>query len=57
MKTFNVIIRMGAGNYDARVRGADGNFVRFDLRAMEKKARSGFHREFMNAYRANRKAA
>lgn len=57
MSRANVIIRMGAANYDARVRGADGNFVRFDLRAMDKKQRSTFHREFMNAYRANRKAA
>lgn len=53
----NVIIRMGAANYDVRVRGTDGNFVRFDLRAMEKKQRSTFHREFMNAFRKSRQAA
>lgn len=52
----NVTIRMGAANYDVHVRGADGNMVRFDLRAMEKKARSNFHREFMNAYRKSRGA-
>jgi hypothetical protein len=48
----NVIIRMGAANYDCRVRGADGEFVRFDLRSMSKDQRRDFHREFMNTYRA-----
>jgi len=48
----NVIIRMGAANYDCRVRGADGQLVRFDLRAMDKEGRRNFHREFMNTYRA-----
>lgn len=57
MKSHNVIIRLGAANYDVRVRGADGEFVRFDLRAMDKKQRSNFHREFMNAYRQSRQAA
>lgn len=47
----NIIIRMGAGNYDVKVRGADGEFVRFDLRAMDKNQRRNFHREFMKAYR------
>lgn len=53
----NVIIRLGAGNYDVRVRDAAGQFVRFDLRAMTKDQRRNFHREFMNAYRQNRRAA
>jgi hypothetical protein len=55
MKT-NVIIRMGAGNYDVRVRGADGQLVRFDLRAMTKDQRRNFHREFMNAYQAEQES-
>lgn len=53
----NIVIRMTSGNWDARVRGADGNFVRFDFRKMDKKGRSTFHRELMNAFRANRPAA
>jgi hypothetical protein len=53
----NVIVRLGAANYDVRVRGADGALVRFDLRAMDKNQRRNFHREFMNAYRQNRKTA
>jgi hypothetical protein len=52
----NIIIRMGAANWDARVRSGD-TYVRFDFRAMDKKQRSEFHRELMNAYRAQRKAA
>lgn len=49
-----IIIRMGAPHWDARVRDANGNLVTFDFRKMEKKARSDFHREFMNAFRASR---
>jgi hypothetical protein len=52
----NIIIRMGATNWDARVRSASGDMVRFDLRAMEKKERSVFHRELMNAFRATQQA-
>jgi hypothetical protein len=37
----NIIIRMGATNWDARVRSASGDMVRFDLRAMEKKGALG----------------
>ncbi len=50
----NIIIRMGAANWDARVRDASGNLVRFNFRRMEKKERSVFHRELMNAFRASR---
>lgn len=50
----NIIIRMGAAHWDARVRGADGNFVHFNFRTMDKKQRSTFHRELMNAFRASR---
>jgi len=57
MTKANIIIRMTAGNWDARVRGADGSFVRFDFRKMDKKGRSTFHRELMNAFRANRPSA
>jgi len=52
----NIIIRMGAGNWDARVRDSKGNFVRFNFRKMDKKGRSTFHRELMNAFRASRSA-
>jgi hypothetical protein len=41
MKKHNIIIRMGAANWDAQVR-KDNTYVRSD-----------FHREFMNAYRAS----
>jgi hypothetical protein len=52
----NLIIRMGAANWDARVRKADGEFAHFNFRTMEKKERSTFHRELMNAFRASRKS-
>lgn len=54
MKKYNLIIRMGAAHWDARARGADGKFVHFNLRTMEKKHRSQFHRELMNAFRRER---
>jgi hypothetical protein len=47
---------MGAPYWDARVRQGD-TYVTFNLRAMDKKDRSNFHREFMNAYRASNKVA
>ena len=52
----NIIIRMGAAHWDARVRDSKGNFINFNFRSMEKKARSTFHRELMNAFRASRVA-
>jgi hypothetical protein len=52
MKKHNIIIRMGAANWDAQVR-KDNTYVRFDFRTMTKRERSDFHREFMNAYRAS----
>lgn len=55
MSNPNVVIRMGASNWDARVKTADGSYVRFDFRSMERKERSAFHREFMNAFRESRK--
>lgn len=51
----NVIIRMGAAHWDARVRKDDGTFAHFDFRAMERKDKSAFHREFMNAFRATQR--
>jgi hypothetical protein len=51
----NVIIRMGAAYWDARVRASDGSTVHFDFRSMESKERSAFHRELMNAFRATAK--
>ena len=49
----NVIIRMSAATWEAQVRTDAGDLVRFDLRAMDKRQRSDFHREFMNAFRAS----
>jgi hypothetical protein len=51
----NITIRMGAGNHDVLVKGADGKPVRFDLRTMKKAERSIFHRELMNAFRASQR--
>jgi hypothetical protein len=48
-----IIIRMGAAHWDARVRGADGKPVQYNFRTMDKKQRSDFHRELMNAFRAS----
>lgn len=50
----NVVIRMGAANWDATVRRPDGSLVNFNFRAMTKRQRSDFHRELMNAFRASR---
>lgn len=49
-----IIIRMGAAHWDARVQGPNGNVITFDFRTMDKRARSDFHRELMNAFRASR---
>lgn len=51
-----ITIRMGAPNWDVTV-NHNGTPIVFDYRKMDKKARSTFHREFMNAYRAGRAAA
>lgn len=51
----NIIIRMGASHWDAQVRGSDGKLVHFDFSKMTRRQRSDFHRELMNAFRANRK--
>lgn len=50
----NVIIRMGAPYWDARVRAADGKFVTFDLKRMEKTERRVFIRELTKAFRESR---
>jgi hypothetical protein len=52
MKKPNVTIRMGAAHWDAHVRTKEGS-AHFDFRSMDKKERSDFHREFMNAFRAS----
>lgn len=49
----NIIIRMGAAHWDAQVRGGDGSTVLLDFRKMDRRQRSDFHREFMNAFRAS----
>lgn len=56
MKKARIIIRMGAAHWDARVADKNGKIITFDFRKMEKKERSTFHREFMNAFRASRAA-
>ncbi len=56
MQKPNIIVRMGATHWDARVRKSDGEFVQFDFRSMTSKERSTFHRELMNAFRAQRAA-
>ena len=48
----SVIVRMGATRFTVDVRGVGT----FDLNRMEKKERSAFHRELMNAFRATRGA-
>jgi len=56
MKKPNLIIRMGAAYWDARVLiGNPDHYVRYDFRKMEKRQRSVWHREFMNAFRAARR--
>jgi hypothetical protein len=55
MRQPNVIIRMGANRHTIMVRspriGDPDHFVTFDMNAMDRKERSAFHREFMNAFR------
>lgn len=52
MKKSSIVIRMGAANWDAQVKDKEGNWVTFNIRKMDKRQRSDFHREFMNAFRA-----
>lgn len=52
----NITIRMGAAHWDCTVKGNDGSTLHFDFRKMDRKQRSDFHRELMNAYRAQRKS-
>ncbi len=42
---------MGAPHWDARVRGADGEFITFDLRSMTKHNRQTFTRTFVQEFR------
>lgn len=56
MKAYSIKIRMGAPHWDAHVKNGS-DMVRFDFRAMDKRQRSDFHRELMNAIRAQRTAA
>ena len=53
----NIIIRMGAAYYDARVRGADGNYTHFNLRKLDKKQQHVFRRELVKAFRIAKEAA
>jgi hypothetical protein len=54
----NIIIRLTAAHWDARVRLPETiggtPWAHFNFRNMDKKGRSTFHRELMNAFRANR---
>jgi hypothetical protein len=47
----NIIIHMGASVWTAKVRGADGKFVEFNLRAMDGKQQHNFRRELVKAFR------
>lgn len=49
----NIIIRMTATEWAVYVL-RDGEYIRFDHRAMDKDQRREFHREFMNAFREAR---
>jgi hypothetical protein len=53
----NVIIHMGANQHRVQVRTSEDTFVTFDPNTMERKERSAFHREFMNAFRQTRGVA
>jgi len=44
-------IRMGAPYFDVTLRDAGGSPVHFDLRAMDKRQRSTFIKEFVKAFR------
>lgn len=54
----NVVIHMGAADWSARVRVQEkfhpDTWAVFNFRTMERKERSTFHRELMNAFRASR---
>lgn len=47
----NIVVHMGASTWTANVRGADGKFVEFDLRAMDGKQQHNFRRELVKAFR------
>ena len=49
-----IVIRMGAAHWDCKVKDKHGKWIEFNFRTMEKKERSTFHRELMNAFRASR---
>jgi len=53
MKKPTIVIRMGAAHWDARIKNGS-NTLHFDFRTMDRKERSAFHREFMNAFRQQR---
>lgn len=48
-----LIIRMGAPNWDIQVKQNGKWRLLRNFRKMTKRERSDFHREFMNAFRAN----
>jgi hypothetical protein len=52
---YNVRVRMGAAHWDATV-NHNGRPIQFDFHTMDRKERSSFHRELMNAWRAQRRA-
>jgi hypothetical protein len=53
----NIIIRLSAAHWDAQVRRPDGTYTSFNFRTMDKRQRSDFHRELMNAFRTVRREA
>jgi hypothetical protein len=56
MTKTNVTIRMGAAYNDVTIKTPDKGTIVFDRRTMSKDENRNFHREFMNAFRAGRRA-
>lgn len=52
MPKHTITIRMGAAHWDATIEQDGHQPLHFNFRSMERRARSDFHREFMNAFRA-----
>jgi hypothetical protein len=52
----NVIIRMGAGRFEAAVRNGD-NIILFDLNKMDKREQHVFRRELVQAFRVSQEQA
>lgn len=51
MQKANIVIHYGASTWTARVRAANGEFVTFDLRKMDRKQVHNFRWELTKAFR------